>query len=1568
MAQTIQIKRSSSTSAPGSLLEGEFAWVDHGTGGAAGKLYIGDAAAGTIIDISGSTYAKLVSPSFTGSATAPTQSLGNNSTRIATTAYVDAAILTEDTVLEMGDTDIRDIVASSYSAESQVDINASGISEFAVSGEADDDVDFTTESNYIQQEWTNSNQSTSQATVSGTTVTLSSGTWPTNCDFGRISFDDGSTFTDIESRDSGTQITLSSGPGNGTSDYKLRMSEFISGQVNLNSISTALTYGTDVTSPSTSVTVVGTAHGGTAAGAVSNSNSSTWVHNSATPWLLVDFGSGVTKRIQKYTLVGRHQASNPSGTDTMNSWRLEGSNNNSSWTTVDTRTGVTSWANLTVVDFTSMTGTVGDYRYYRFNITANNGGPNCGIVELELMEATGGSSVPISNYVSVVTSESHNPNTDGWLDLNSASITDTTDSNSTAHYWLGFDPASSYGAGTEAKIFHQDDSVWRTIAKNNSGTWEYNSSVPTAGSTATDETTPSTSVTVVGTAHGGTAAGAVSNSNSSTWVHNSATPWLVIDFGSGVTKRIEKYTIIGRHQASNPSGTDTMKAWRLEGSNNNSSWTTVDTRTGVTSWANLTTVEFTSMTGTVGDYRYYRIFITANNGGPNCGIVELELMEADTSEVLGDAYTGTSATINDMLHAVSQAVSTVSDNRMTEAQTEAITDAEFEATGGFTAGTTSSLFRGTTLYTTDDESNPSVDQYSLNFTGELGDNMFGRVDANQSIGQIFQSTSDDELHSAKMFIKTVGSPTDNVVLKLYSVTGSVGSELPNALLATSDVVAASAMSSSYAEHTFTFSTTVNMVDGTKYAMVCDRSGSDSNTNYYRTQGQDTDVYNSGHLVELDSSTWTTTVLKDLALQVYGNAIQLVGSGRILIYDGTDSWDDKDVSGDITMTKEGVTSLTSASIVDVDISVSAAIANAKLANSTISGKALGANLDSLTLGAGFGAGTYNGSTAVTANVDGILEDLDTLGAAASDGQFIVATGTGAFAYESGATARTSLGLGSSDTPTFTGMNASSTAITNVGLPLNAQEVATLAYVSSVEYGMDFKDSVRAATTADMSATYANGTAGVGATLTGSAALGTIDGITIVAGDRLLIKNQSTAAENGIYVATTITDPFVLTRSVDADAASEFNAGAFTFVEEGTISADNAYINIADDDITFGTTSINWQAFTGAGMITAGTGLSKSGNTLSIDTSYVGQASITTLGTIATGTWESTRVGATYGGTGINTSSSTGIPQVVGGTWTVPSTVAPVYGGLGIDTSSSTGVGSVSSGTWSISATLANTLGGTGTDSSSSTGIPQVVGGTWTYPSAVLPVYGGTGIDTSSSTGVVSVSGGTWSVGTSVPVTQGGSGNTSMTTGDMMMASDTEEMTMLAAGSAGTIMQTSDAIMPTWDGIDGQLMSSIMDSVSITSSGVNTKIGTAGDSPEKVGQTITTTDTGTLNLAKFKLKRIGNPSDTYVAKVAAVSGGEVGSILATSVARSASDVSRAYQMIEFTFSGANKITLANATKYAFYLERTGTADTSNILATDTRSSSSYVGGDAISHDGTSWTTHTDKEHNLQVWTDN
>ena len=166
----------------------------------------------------------------------------------------------------------------------------------------------------------------------------------------------------------------------------------------------------------------------------------------------------------------------------------------------------------------------------------------------------------------------------------------------------------------------------------------------------------------------------------------------------------------------------------------------------------------------------------------------------------------------------------------------------------------------------------------------------------------------------------------------------------------------------------------------------------------------------------------------------------------------------------------------------------------------------------------------------------------------------------------------------------------------------QSLANKAYVDQVAQGLDTKPSCRLGTTANLSATYNNGTAGVGATLTASSngAL-SLDGTTPSVADRILVKDQTTATQNGIYVVTTVGDgsnPFVLTRATPEDQPAELSGGAFVFVEEGTANANNGYTFTHTGAPTFGTTDLDVAQFSGAGQITAGSALTKSGNTIDV----------------------------------------------------------------------------------------------------------------------------------------------------------------------------------------------------------------------------------------------------------------------------------------------------------------------------------------------------------------------------------
>lgn len=167
------------------------------------------------------------------------------------------------------------------------------------------------------------------------------------------------------------------------------------------------------------------------------------------------------------------------------------------------------------------------------------------------------------------------------------------------------------------------------------------------------------------------------------------------------------------------------------------------------------------------------------------------------------------------------------------------------------------------------------------------------------------------------------------------------------------------------------------------------------------------------------------------------------------------------------------------------------------------------------------------------------------------------------------------------------------LTNLGTPVSAADAATKQYVDDVAQGLNIHAASYAATTANLNATYSNGTSGVGATLTnaGANAAFSVDGVSPSLNARILVKNQTSQAQNGIYVLSTVGDgstPWVLTRATDFDTAVEIAGGDFTFVDAGNTLANTGWVNV-DEVNTVGTDPIVFQQFSGAGTYTASDGV-------------------------------------------------------------------------------------------------------------------------------------------------------------------------------------------------------------------------------------------------------------------------------------------------------------------------------------------------------------------------------------------
>lgn len=197
---------------------------------------------------------------------------------------------------------------------------------------------------------------------------------------------------------------------------------------------------------------------------------------------------------------------------------------------------------------------------------------------------------------------------------------------------------------------------------------------------------------------------------------------------------------------------------------------------------------------------------------------------------------------------------------------------------------------------------------------------------------------------------------------------------------------------------------------------------------------------------------------------------------------------------------------------------------------------------------------------------------------------------------GAAAHSAIKISDLDAPSVS-VSFGSQKITSLADPTDAQDAATKSYVDAARSGLDVKQSARVASTANVSGTY-NATGGTSARGQLTSMTNSIDGVTVANGDRVLLKNQSTGAQNGIWTVTTAGTGAngVWDRATDFDQDAEVTSGAFVFVSEGTANADTGWVLTTNDPIVVGGssgTTLAWAQFSGPGNITAGAGLVSNG---------------------------------------------------------------------------------------------------------------------------------------------------------------------------------------------------------------------------------------------------------------------------------------------------------------------------------------------------------------------------------------
>jgi hypothetical protein len=330
-----------------------------------------------------------------------------------------------------------------------------------------------------------------------------------------------------------------------------------------------------------------------------------------------------------------------------------------------------------------------------------------------------------------------------------------------------------------------------------------------------------------------------------------------------------------------------------------------------------------------------------------------------------------------------------------------------------------------------------------------------------------------------------------------------------------------------------------------------------------------------------------------------------------VTDGTFNMVAATVGADTVTTNTATQTLTNKSISGSANTLSA-IPNSARTNSSVtfngvavalgaSGTITAASPNALTIGTGLSGTSYNGSAAVTIAIDSTVATLTgtqtlTNKTISGSSNTLSNIGNASLTNSSVTVGTTAIALGASSL-TLGGLT--SVAVTQD--PTSALQLATKQYVDAVAEGLHIHESCAAATPGTLASitggtvTYNNGTAGVGATLTLSVALTVLDGYTLLNGDRVLVKNEATQANNGIY--TWATGGTVLTRATDFDTAAEMASGDFTFITNGTLYANTGWVQ-TDPVTVVGTSPVTWIQFSGAGTYTAGTGLTLIGSQFSI----------------------------------------------------------------------------------------------------------------------------------------------------------------------------------------------------------------------------------------------------------------------------------------------------------------------------------------------------------------------------------